>query len=52
MTWRGGVTMSARGEIASGKGNGGDDESWADVNLTRLKMKKIYVVNSAGTNGQ
>jgi hypothetical protein len=45
------VTTSAGGEAASGRGKGGDDTSWADVNLSRLKMKKIHIVNSAGTNG-
>jgi hypothetical protein len=44
------VTTSAGGEAASGRGKGGDDTSWADVNLSRLKMKKIHIVNSAGTN--
>jgi hypothetical protein len=28
----------------------GDDVSWDDVNLTRLKIKKINAVDSAGTN--
>jgi hypothetical protein len=35
VTWRGGVTMSVRGEAAPGKGKGGGDASWPDVNLTR-----------------
>jgi hypothetical protein len=30
------------------KGKGGEDASWADVNLTVPKMKKIHPVNSAG----
>jgi hypothetical protein len=32
------------------EGKGGDDVSWADVNLTGPKMKKIHTVDSAGTN--
>jgi hypothetical protein len=32
-----GMMMSARGEVAPRRGKGGDDVSWADVNLTGLK---------------
>jgi hypothetical protein len=32
--------MSGRGETALGKGMGGDDASWANVNLTEPKNKK------------
>jgi hypothetical protein len=32
--------MSGRGEAALGKGMGGDDASWANVNLTEPKNKK------------
>jgi hypothetical protein len=52
VTRHSGVTMSTRGEMALRRGKGGDDASWADVNLTRLKMKKIYAVDSTGTNGR
>jgi hypothetical protein len=40
------------GEAPPGRGKGGDDASWADANLTRPKMKKIYAVDSAATNGR
>jgi hypothetical protein len=43
--------MSAGGEVAPGRGKGGDDGSWTDVNLTRQKIKKVYTVDSAATNG-
>jgi hypothetical protein len=42
--------MSAIGEAAPRSGNGRDDASWVDVNVIRPKMKKIHVVDSAGTN--
>jgi hypothetical protein len=32
--------MSVRGETASGRGKGGDDTGWADVNLIGPKNKK------------
>jgi hypothetical protein len=41
VTRRGGVTTSVGGEVAPGKGKGGDDASWVDVNLTGPKNKKI-----------
>jgi hypothetical protein len=50
MTWYGAVTTSARGEAVPGRGKGGDDASWADVNLTG--PKKIHMVDSVDTNGQ
>jgi hypothetical protein len=34
------------------RGKGGGDASWADTNLTGLKMKKIYTVDSADRNGR
>jgi hypothetical protein len=34
------VATSAGGEVAPGRGNGGDDASWADVNLTEPKNKE------------
>jgi hypothetical protein len=37
MTWHDGVVMSAGGEVAPGRGKGGDDASWADANFTRPK---------------
>jgi hypothetical protein len=40
VTRRGGVTTSVGGEVAPGKGKGGDDTSWVDVNLTGSKNKK------------
>jgi hypothetical protein len=51
VTWHGGVTTSTGGESAPKKAKG-DDVSWADVNLTGLKIKKIHVANSACTNGR
>jgi hypothetical protein len=46
-----GVTTSVEGEAAPGRGKGVDDASWADVNLTRPKNKKIYTVYLAPSNG-
>jgi hypothetical protein len=51
VTRRGGVVTSARGEVTPGRGKGGDDASWADTNLARQKMKKIYAVDLVATNG-
>jgi hypothetical protein len=48
----GGVMMSARGEVIPGRGMGGYNVSWADMNLIRQKMKKIHAVDSGGINGQ
>jgi hypothetical protein len=36
---RGGVATSAGGEATPGREKGGDDTSWADVNLTEPKNK-------------
>jgi hypothetical protein len=47
--WRGDVGHSRGG---TGEGKGGDDVSWVDVNLTGIKMKKIYAVDSVATNGR
>jgi hypothetical protein len=52
VTWCSGVTTSVRGEVASGRRKGGDGVSWADANLTELKMKKMHTVASVATNGQ
>jgi hypothetical protein len=55
--WEGSVTrcddvgMSAGGEAALGMGKGGDNTSWANVNLTGQKNKKNNTVDSAATNG-
>jgi hypothetical protein len=35
-----GVTTSVRGEVAPRRGNGGDDASWADVNLSGPKNEE------------
>jgi hypothetical protein len=44
---------SARGEVAPGREKGGDDVSWADINLTGPKNeKKINMVDSVAKNGQ
>jgi hypothetical protein len=43
---------SVGGEVTPERRKGGDDVSYADVNLTRLKIKKIHTVDSAGTNGR
>jgi hypothetical protein len=40
------------GETTPGRGKGVDDASWADANLTVSKIKKIYVIDSASTNGR
>jgi hypothetical protein len=32
--------MSNRGEATPGRGKGGDNASWVDVNLSRLKNKE------------
>jgi hypothetical protein len=38
--WRDGVTTSTEGEMASGRGNGGEDASWADTNFTGPKNEE------------
>jgi hypothetical protein len=50
VTWHGDVATLARGEAASGRGEGGDDASWADVKLTVLKIKKKHIVDLATIN--
>jgi hypothetical protein len=40
VTRHGGVTMSAGGEAASGRGNGRHDASWTDVSLTGSKNEE------------
>jgi hypothetical protein len=53
MTRLGGVCTWVRGEVAPGRGMGGDDASWTDTNLTGLKNeKKIHTVDSIATNGR
>jgi hypothetical protein len=47
-----GMMTSTRGEAAPGRGKGGDNAGWADVNLTGPKMKKIYVVDSVASSGR
>jgi hypothetical protein len=44
MKRRGGMMMSAEGEAVPRRGKGGDNISWVDVNLTRLKNEE----NSCG----
>jgi hypothetical protein len=39
VTWRDAMTMSAGGEMVVGRGKGGDDTSWTDINFTGLKKK-------------
>jgi hypothetical protein len=46
------VATSAGEEVAPGREKGGDDVSWADTNLTGPKIKNIYTVDSAATNGR
>jgi hypothetical protein len=48
----GGVTMLVRGEVAPEKEKGWDNASWADANITGLKIKKSHTVDSAATNGR
>jgi hypothetical protein len=50
VTLRNDVTISAGGEAASGREKGRDDISWADMNFTGPKMKKIHAVNLAAIN--
>jgi hypothetical protein len=42
------VSTLAGGEAAPGREKGGDNASWANVDLTRLK--KMHVVDSIATN--
>jgi hypothetical protein len=49
--WRGVVVTLDGGEVAPGRGKGGDDTSWLMPNLLGQKMKKIHTVNSVATNG-
>jgi hypothetical protein len=51
MTQCGGVMTSAGGDATLERKKGGDDVSWANANLTGVKIKKIHMVDSAGTNG-
>jgi hypothetical protein len=50
VTRRGGVVTSAGGKATPGGGMGGDNASWADVNLIGPKNKEKSRVNSAPTN--
>jgi hypothetical protein len=44
------MVTSVRGEAALGREKGGDNVSWADMNLTGSKNKiKIHTVGSATT---
>jgi hypothetical protein len=45
-----GVATSARRGTILEREKGGDDVSWADVNLIGPKMNKIHAVDSAATN--
>jgi hypothetical protein len=40
MAWCDGVVTFAGGEAASGRGKGGDNTGWADVNLTGPKNEE------------
>jgi hypothetical protein len=40
MTWCSGVMMSAGGEVAPGRGKGGDNTCWADANLSGTKNEE------------
>jgi hypothetical protein len=40
MTWRDGAAKSTGGEAASGRGNGGDDANWVDMNFTGSKNEE------------
>jgi hypothetical protein len=46
------VATSVRGEATLRRRKGGGDASWADVNPTGQKMKKIHVVDSVAINGR
>jgi hypothetical protein len=41
VTRRSSVVMLAKGGVASGKGKGGHNASWADMNLTGQKKRKF-----------
>jgi hypothetical protein len=40
VTQRGGAVMSAKGEVAPGRGKGEDDTRWTYANLTRPKNEE------------
>jgi hypothetical protein len=40
VTWCGSMATSIGGETTSGRGNGGDNTSWADANLIGSKNKE------------
>jgi hypothetical protein len=46
------MVTSAGGEASLRRGKVGDNASGTGTNLTGPKNKKIYVVDSAATNGQ
>jgi hypothetical protein len=51
VTRRGGVTTSVGGETTPGRGNGGGDVGWADVNLTEPKNEENLHGRFSGRNG-
>jgi hypothetical protein len=44
VAWHGGVMILVEGEVAPGRRNRGDDDSWANTNLTNSKIKKIHAL--------
>jgi hypothetical protein len=46
------VATSDGGEAAPGRGKGGDDVSWANINLIGLINEENSHVDSVATNGQ
>jgi hypothetical protein len=40
MTWRDNITTSTGGEATTGRGKGGDNANWADMNFTGPKNKE------------
>jgi hypothetical protein len=51
MTRHSGMATSAGGEAVPGRGKGGDNAGWADVNLIGRKMKKNHAIDLAVVNG-
>jgi hypothetical protein len=52
VTQRDGVESLAGGEAALWREKRGDNTSWADVNLNRLKNKKNHTTGSIAINGR
>jgi hypothetical protein len=51
VTRRSGMVMSTGGEAVLGRGKRGESVSWAEANLTELKIEEIHVIDSVATIG-